>query len=225
MDAPGWLARQSADVPSGEDWLGAREREVQAGLRVQPRREAWRLGRWTAKSATRAWLGIAPERVEVLAAPDGAPEAWSGARRLPVSLSLSHREGRAMAVVADVRHAVGCDLEVVEPRSDAFIHEWLSAEEQRLVARTPREGRALLVNVLWAAKEAAAKARREGLRLDVRRAVVAVGQVAAPLTGAWSPLRVDWDDGASSTAGWCRADTGWVMAVAGEGAPGRPRAL
>ncbi len=44
MNAPGWLSRREADVPTGEEWLGEREREVLAGLRIAPRRASWRLG-------------------------------------------------------------------------------------------------------------------------------------------------------------------------------------
>ena len=172
MDAPCWLLRCSADVPAGEAWLGATERRVLAGLRIAPRRESWRLGRWTAKTAAGASLGMPPERVEIIAAPDGAPEVWVSGERAAVSLSLSHRAGRALAVVAAAPAVVGCDLEVVEPRSPAFIREWLSPPERALVAGLADDARDRTVNGLWTAKEAVAKVRREGLRLDVRHAVV-----------------------------------------------------
>src|SRR3954453_10565833 len=96
----GWLTRSHADVPADDAWLGARERAVLAGLRVPKRRADWRLGRWTAKCALGAWLGTDPIEIAVLAASDGAPEAWLGDERLPVSISISHRGGRALAAVA-----------------------------------------------------------------------------------------------------------------------------
>ena len=61
------------------------------------------------------------------------------------------------------------------------------------------------VNSLWTAKEAVAKVRREGLRLDVRHAVVD----AQPPGPGWRALRVDLDG--DSTAGWWREEPGWVM--------------
>src|SRR3954454_12181450 len=93
----GWLTRSQADVPPDDTWLGPRERAVLGGLCVAKRREDWRLGRWTAKAALAAWLGATPERIEVVAADDGAPEAWLDGARAPVSVSLSHRSGLALA--------------------------------------------------------------------------------------------------------------------------------
>ena len=136
--------------------------------------------------------------------------------RAAVSLSLSHRAGRALAVVAAAPAAVGCDLEVVEPRSDAFVREWLAASEQASVAGLAGGARDRAVNTLWTAKEAVAKVRREGLRLDVRHAVV---NAQSPGPG-WRTLRVHLDG--DSTAGWWREEPGWVMSVAGEPAPAQP---
>ncbi|MBI5105324.1 MAG: 4'-phosphopantetheinyl transferase superfamily protein [Solirubrobacterales bacterium] len=222
MAAPGWLSRSPTDVPAGVGWLGPRERAVHAALQLPRRRADWRLGRWTAKCALAAWLGGAPDDVEVLAAADGAPEAWCGRRRLPVVVSLSHRAGRAIAVVADAPAALGCDLELAEPRSDAFLREWLGEAERAQVAAAGDDGRTWLANLVWSAKEAGAKARREGLRLDVRSAAVRVGRT--PAADGWAPLDVRWapNDGGGATPGWWRTEPHWVMAVAGEPAPAPP---
>jgi 4'-phosphopantetheinyl transferase len=223
MDAPGWLSGRQADVPPGDWWLGANERRVLAGLSFGPRRADWRLGRWTAKAALARWLAVPLPRIEVLAAADGAPEAWVDGAPAPVSISLSHRAGRALAAIDAAPGAVGCDLEVVEPRSGAFVREWLAPSEQRLLEGCNESRRALLANLMWAAKEAAAKVRREGLRLDVRGAVVSASENGA--TRWWSPLQVDWSDGAGTTRGWWRAEPGWVMAVAADPRPDEPREL
>jgi 4'-phosphopantetheinyl transferase len=222
MSAPGWLTRSLADVPATDRWLGPAERRRLAELSVARRRADWRLGRWTAKAAVGAWLAVPPEQVEILAAGDGAPEAWVGGRRTPLSVSLSHRAGRALATVADAPAVVGCDLEYVEPRSGAFVREWLSPAEQDLLAGRGDHERARLANLLWTAKEAAAKVRREGLRLDVRHAVAAPADRRP--TDAWSGLRIDWP-GLESVAGWWRAEPGWVMAIAGVPTPDAPEPL
>ena len=210
--ASGWLTRSLADVPPGDAWLGPRERAVLAGLRVAKRREDWRLGRWTAKAAV-------GEGVEILAAADGAPEAWRGDRRLPVSVSISHRAGRALVAVADAPTVVGCDLERLEPRSAAFVRDWLAPAEQRLAA-----GDAVHVpNLVWTAKEAAAKVRREGLRLDVRSAVT---RLEDREVDGWRALTVVWTAEQLVTRGWWRADEAFVMAIAAapDGPPPRPLA-
>jgi len=224
MAAPGWLSRYLADVPADEDWLRPAERSVLAQLHMERRRSDWRLGRWTAKAAVGTWLSVPPERVQILAAPDGAPEAWLDEERTRVSVSLSHRAGRSLAVVADAPNVVGCDLELVEPRSGAFVREWLMPAELGLLAGRGEGERARLANLVWTAKEAAAKVRREGLRLDVRHAVVTPADGSTP-TGAWQALRVDWGDGSGPTSGWWRAESGYVMAIAGEPPSGPPRQL
>ena len=216
MTALGWLSRSATDVPPGDAWLGPRERDVLAGLSIAPRRDSWRLGRFTAKAAVAAWLGVAAEAVEILAAEDGVPEAWLGEERAPVALSISHRAGRGIAVVGPPACAVGCDLEAIEPRSGAFVREWLAEVEREYVAAGDAAQRA---NLVWTAKEAAAKTRREGLRLDVRR------MVARPEAGGpgWAPLAVAGDG--VTTRGWWRAEPGWVIAVTSEPPGPAPRAL
>jgi len=205
--ATGWLTRSLADVPAGDAWLGARERRVLAGLRIDKRREDWRLGRWTAKAALGAWLGADPARLEVLAADDGAPEAWLDGAPAPVSVSLSHRAGRAIAAVTAAPAVVGCDLERLEPRSAAFVRDWLAPEEQALVAGDSTR----LPNLVWTAKEAAAKVRREGLRLDVRSAVTRLEDGSQD---GWRPIVVEWTGGGLVTRGWWREESQFVMAVA-----------
>jgi 4'-phosphopantetheinyl transferase len=219
--AVGWLSRSRADVPAGDDWLGERERAALQGLKIAKRRADWRLGRFTAKAALSAWLGVSSGDVEVLAAADGAPEAWVHGSPAGVSLSLSHRAGRAVAAVASAPTVVGCDLELVEPRSDAFVADWLAPEEQAMLAASIERDR--LANLMWTAKEGAAKVRREGLRLDVRHAVTELGDTAA--ADGWRPLSVRWTDGAAPTTGWWQAQDGFVVAIAAAPAAPPPRRL
>jgi 4'-phosphopantetheinyl transferase len=205
----GWLTRSLADVPLGDEWLGEREGQVLAGLRIAKRREDWRLGRWTAKAALAAWLGAQPRRLEVLAADDGAPEAWLDGRQAPVSVSVSHRAGRALAAVTDAPAVVGCDLERLEPRSAAFVADWLAPAEQALAAGDATH----IPNLVWTAKEAAAKVRRAGLRLDVRSAVTRL-EPGGAAGDRWRPLAVEWTGERLVTRGWWRYEDGFVMTVA-----------
>ena len=102
--------------------------------------------------------------------------------------------------------------------------DWLAPAEQALVADAGASERDLLTNLLWTAKEAAAKARREGLRLDPRHAVATPAGIGSTTPG-WRRLEVVWSDGGGRAAGWWRCEPDWVMAIAGEPAPGVPRAL
>jgi 4'-phosphopantetheinyl transferase len=223
MTALGWLTRSPADVPQGDGWLSPRERAAFGKLGSEKRRNDWRLGRLAAKAAVGAWLGIEPALVEVLAAPDGAPEAQIDGKPSGVTLSISHRAGRALAVAAAAPAALGCDLELVEPRSGAFVREWLAQPERELLESVTEERRSLAANLFWTAKEAAAKARREGLRLDVRGAAVTPAGVAEP-AHEWRPLELWWPDG-ERIGGWWREEPGWVMTAVADPPPAPPRAL
>lgn len=216
-----WLTRSLGEVPLGDAWLGPSERAALAQLAIERRREDWRLGRYTAKLAISAWLGVESGRVEVLAGPSGAPVGHLDGGPAEVELSISHRAGRALAVVASPGTPVGCDLELVEPRSSAFVEEWLAPSERALVRSARGDEQPFLANVLWSAKEASTKARGEGLRLAVRDAEVVLGEPPAGEEG-WRPLRVDW--GADQDHGWFRREREWVMTVVG-GEPGEPRAF
>jgi 4'-phosphopantetheinyl transferase len=216
-----WLTRSLGDVPAGELWLGPSERAALAPLRIEKRRADWRLGRYAAKAAIGAWLGVERGRVEVLAAPSGAPVARVDGVRAELELSISHRAGRALAVLASPGTTVGCDIELIEPRSAAFVEQWLAPTEQALVNGAHEDEQACLANLIWSAKEAAAKARGEGLRLDVRHAEVALGEPAGR-PGHWRPLRVDW--GSDRDYGWYLREPEWVITVVG-GERSAPRAL
>jgi 4'-phosphopantetheinyl transferase len=203
-----WHHARACEVPTHDEWLTDGERAVVAGLAVAKRRADWRLGRWTAKALMGAVLGVPPQRVEVRAADDGAPEPYVDGGMAALSLSVSHRDGVAVAAVAGLPIRVGVDLETLETRSDAFVREWLSADEQ---AALPPAGTARDLAVLrcWTGKEASAKVLREGLRLDVRQATV----VADSPVGGWTPVQVTWPTERIIHEGWWRHDDIGVLVV------------
>jgi 4'-phosphopantetheinyl transferase len=169
-----WLEQTVADVPLDDSWLSAREAEFLQKLRFAKRRADWRLGRWTAKRALAICLHVPGSRpglgqIEVISASSGAPEVFFADKPAAISISLSHRAGTAICAVAlSAGAAVGCDLEVIEPRSDAFVADYFTAEEQALVAMATPADRPPLLALLWSAKESALKALGQGLRLDTR---------------------------------------------------------
>ena len=70
--------------------------------------------------------------------------------------------------------AVGCDLELVEPRTPGFVADFLTAAEQQSVASRPDPDAA--ANLIWSAKESALKVLQTGLRRDTRSVEVAVDE-------------------------------------------------
>jgi 4'-phosphopantetheinyl transferase len=189
-----WLEQTEADVPATNDWFSSRESVTLIGMRFAKRRTDWRLGRWTAKCAVASFLNLPadPEalaKIEIRAASSGAPEVFSANEPATVTVSISHRSGASICAIALSGVDLGCDQEVVEPRSQAFVADYFTKDEQTLVAQVCEADRSGLVTLLWSAKESALKALREGLRLDTRSVAVSLVDRDFAL-GGWSPLRV-----------------------------------
>ncbi len=205
----GW--QQAADVPPGDAWLGARERVFAARLRVAARRADWRLGRFAAKQALATWHGREPFDAEILPDERGAPVAWIDNEVLPVALSLSHRAGHALCAATGTFAAVGCDIEIIEPRSEEFVADYFTARERALVAGAAARDRSLLANLVWSAKESALKARGVGLTVDTRSVEV---DVPGPLDcSGWQDLSVGLVDGGEPLLGWWRCSGSFVWTV------------
>ncbi len=223
-----WLELRQANVPDGNDWLSAGELARLDAMRFPKRRADWRLGRWTAKRALSAYLkasGKLPSlaEIEVRAAASGAPEAFLAAKPAGVTISLSHRNGTALCTIASSAAQLGCDLELIEPRSEAFVADYFTGEEQALVALSPAADQPQLLALLWSAKESALKALQEGLRLDTRSVTVSFGGTAELSSNggererrfdptlrspqprdAWHPLQVRYMDGQIFHGWWQR---------------------
>ncbi len=189
-----WLEQTESDVPAENDWLSANEAVCLKGTRFTRRRADWLMGRWTAKHALSICLDLPahPEifrKLEIRPAPSGAPEAFFNNHPTGVTISLSHRDGVAACAVVKSQVEMGCDLEKVEPHSDAFVADYFTPEEQALVARASAADRNRLLALLWSAKESALKALHAGLRLDTRCVVVSPFEASCDLHG-WSRLLV-----------------------------------
>lgn len=201
-----WLEQTEADVPTENQWLSTKERICLSGMRFAKRRADWRLGRWTAKHAVAACLNLPTDiralaDIEIRSAPSGAPEVFLQGRPPDVAISLSHRDGTAFCTVAHAGTSFGCDLETIEPRSDAFVADYFTASEKALIARTPVEHQPLFVAVVWSGKESALKALHLGLRLDTRCVCVRlVDGLPRPGGKEWHDLCPD--PVASNPDGW-----------------------
>ena len=217
-----WLEQCGEDLPKENDWLSQNEINFLESLRFAKRRSDWRLGRWTAKHALAAYLNwpcsaAGLTKIEIRPASSGAPEAFFENKPAPVTISLSHRDDRAICVVGPPALDMGCDLERVEPRSDAFIVDYFTLEEQELVMRHTLAERPLLLALLWSGKESALKALRTGLRMDTRSVVVGPIDLSLELDG-WSPLQVHYDGGRKFN-GWRQMGDGMVRTVVADPPP------
>ena len=220
-----WLEQAEADLPSQYGWLAAAEALRLKSFRFPKRRADWLLGRWTAKNAVAIHLGLPVDanslaNVEIRQTPSGAPDVLVANQPAPLVISLSHRSGRSICALAPAGEAIGCDLEVVEPRSDAFIGDYFAAEEQAVLAHTFEEDRAWVVTLLWSAKESALKALREGLRLDTRSVTVRLADPQPHRANESPPGEEGWlsrVERPETAGGWRRL---WVRHSTGQVFPG-----
>jgi len=223
-----WLEQTEADLPQDDAWLNPAEMQRLNELRFAKRRDDWRLGRWTAKRAVASCLGLAEHppalaTIEIRAAASGVPEVFLASGQGPVSISLSHSSGRSVCAIAHGIVAIGCDVEKVEPRGDAFVVDYFTDDEQALVAQSSRADRDCLLALLWSAKESALKALHEGLRLDTRSAVVRPVNFDSGLKD-WQSIEVRTDD-SQVFHGWWRPAGSFVWTMVSAPPRNRPISL
>jgi 4'-phosphopantetheinyl transferase len=212
-----WLVQSTTAAPEIAQGIAP------AGLlsdTVVKRRQDWLLGRWTAKELVRmvlaAEFGVqaAPADVVILADPDGAPFvtlARAGATllpgRQPWSLSISHSHGVAFcALIINQEgdaHAIGADIEFIEPRAGNFVGDFFTADEMALVRQATTD-RDALVTAVWSAKEAVLKALRTGLRLDTRKIQCLIDGPLA-VTDTWTEFTPTVPNAVAPGAQW----SGW----------------
>jgi 4'-phosphopantetheinyl transferase len=214
-----WLARGEPHLPEGTQWLTAAEAQRAAGMRFTKRRTEYLVRRLAAKTAvaTALGLGVDPSdlgRVAVLNRLSGAPYVLVDDQPLGLDVSLTDRAGWGVCLVGPDLGAVGCDVELAEPRSAAFVADFLTPHEQDLVrgAADPDDGH-LLANLVWSAKESALKVLRTGLRRDTRTVEVHLGAAAPPAPDGWAPLQVRTEDRGVLPGWWHRAGP-WLLTVA-----------
>jgi 4'-phosphopantetheinyl transferase len=215
-----WLVRGERDVPSGSSWLTGVEATRAASMRFTKRRTEYRLRRYAGKCAIAASIGMAQDpaslaRIGVLNAPTGAPYVTIDGRRIGTDVSLTDRAGWAVCLVGPDLGAVGCDLEIVEPRSAGFVRDFLTAgEQEQVAAMTGPDGHDAMANLVWSAKESALKVRRTGLRADTRTVEVTIDDPAAVGAAArreWRRLVVATEDG--PLPGWWRRDGLFLLTI------------
>jgi 4'-phosphopantetheinyl transferase len=161
-------------------------------------------------------------RIEARNAPSGAPRLYIDRQPADHGVSLTDRAGCAVCLVAARSAAVGCDVEIVEPRSEAFVRDYLTQAEQRLVGAAG-PARDAAANLIWSAKESALKVLGTGLRRDTRSVEVTIAELSPP-ERTWSALRVRTAEG-EVFPGWWRRSRTFLLTVCWPGGGSPPAAL
>jgi 4'-phosphopantetheinyl transferase len=225
-----WLAHGEHEVRAGMDWLSARERNVLGGIRYTKRYVEFLTRRWAAKRALATVLGrdfasATLSGLEIGNHPGGAPFVQVDGQRAPIEVSISDRAGWAVCLVAppgETTGPLGIDLEIVEPRSDAFVDDFFTAAERDYVRALPAgTARDEAANLIWSAKEAALKVLKVGLRADTREVEVEIGRTYR--SDGWAALAVTARSG-HRFPGWWRRDGVFLLTIAGT-SPAEPPAL
>jgi 4'-phosphopantetheinyl transferase len=227
-----WLALGEEALPPGEQWLAPGEAASLAGLRYTKRRTEFLLRRLVTKHAVASVTGRSTDPatlagIEVRNAPSGAPYVCVDGVPIEVGVSISDRAGWAVCVTSCATGptgplAVGCDLELVEPRSPGFVDDFLTTTEQHLVGScVAGEERDAVINLIWSAKESALKVLGTGLRRDTRTLEVTP---VAPGGDGWGALTVRAVEG-TVFPGWWRREGRFVLTVATRVAVLPPAAL
>jgi 4'-phosphopantetheinyl transferase len=129
------------------------------------------------------------DQITIANTPEGAPYVQVAGNVLPVPLSISHREGCAVAAVSTT-HGVGLgiDLEWVEDHPQSFYEDFFTTEELRILGEYAADKRAWAGSLMWSAKEAVLKALGLGLRLDTR--TVEILRIANAAVDSWGTVEL-----------------------------------
>jgi 4'-phosphopantetheinyl transferase len=219
-----WWSAGLAHVPRVDDWIDEVEAARFAAMRFTKRRSEAALSRFCAKTTVAMALGRSTDpaslrSIQIRNARDGAPETQVNGHDGKLVIAMTDRADWAVAAVVEGRSRIGCDLELVEPRSEAFVADYFTSTERSTVARAAEP--ALTSNLIWSAKESALKVLRTGLRRDTRTVEVTLGQEPAD---AWRTLEVETTEGRRMW-GWWRRYNSFVLTVVGENEIAAPQSL
>src|SRR6185437_10773079 len=129
------------------------------------------------------------------------------------SISMTDRAGWAVCLLGPPGRSLGCDLELVERRTEMFVHDYLTEREAEHVMAAPSgPERDLLANLAWSAKESALKVLRTGLRRDTRTVEVTHGSRKVE---DWREITVAVD-GERAFPGWWRRFGDFVLTIAAD---------
>ncbi len=150
-----------ADADPDPQWFTEAELATAHEFAASKRADEWRAGRLAAKAAAiAAGADVTPLEVTVVNDEGGKPVLHLHGEAANYELSLTHRDGLAIAALAPA--ALGIDLETVEERSAAWREEAFNDTEAPVASD---DGAAAC---MWAAKEAVFKRIGTGLRSALR---------------------------------------------------------
>jgi 4'-phosphopantetheinyl transferase len=207
--------RSEDDVARLHRTLASDERARAARFVFAPDRRRFTVGRAALRAILARYLETAPDTVVLGRTPEGRP-TLVGTQTGALAFSVSRSAGLAVYAVTSGR-AIGVDIEhIVRGVAADVTHEGvLSPDEIAALRALAPEARDRAFFVVWARKEAYAKARGLGLALPFDRFSVSADPAAPAL------LAADDDDPARWTLRDVDVAAGYASALAVEGRPER----
>lgn len=122
-----------------------------------------------------AYLGVAPDRVELVENEHGRPH-FAAAHGTPLDFNWSHSGERALVAIGRGA-ALGIDLELRRERARALeiAERYFSPDEAAALRRLPVTERSVAFLELWTAKEAVLKALGRGIAFGLHRLSINIG--------------------------------------------------
>jgi 4'-phosphopantetheinyl transferase len=123
------------EVPAPGTFLSSRELEKHASFKIEKRRREWRGGRYAAKTLIKESLALEMplSAIEISYDPFGRPVWAGGGIQLPLSITHSHSYCAA-ACASENAAFLGIDLEIVEPRANAWYKDYFHKSELQCAA-------------------------------------------------------------------------------------------
>lgn len=208
------LARLSDRLPQLERHLDPAERGRAQRLRRAEDRARFVATRGLLRELLAEHLGVLPAAVSLGTTPTGKPTVGPDG----LDFNVSHSGERAVIALARER-AVGVDVERIRRGRDLepLVRHTLAPAEFEGWRHLPDDQRAEAFTQAWARKEAYAKGRGEGLRLDPRRIVCEPGD------GQLAEVRELDADAPTWTVRDLEVGEAYRAAVAAEGGDWEPR--
>jgi 4'-phosphopantetheinyl transferase len=215
-----WLTQTLNDIPESTSWLHPQEEEVYRTFKFALRKQSWLLGRWTAKKALLQILsethpGISMQKIAVLRNTDGSPAAYYQGLESSARISLSHSNGTGFCTVSCSDAHLGCDIEKITPRHDAFARDYFTKNEISLLSQLDEATIPLAVNLIWSAKESALKALKTGLRLDTRQVQITFEPDFEQ--SGWKTLSASVNGNYPTFRGYWKSAIGFVLTIIADG--------
>jgi malonyl CoA-acyl carrier protein transacylase len=162
-------------------WFAADDADTHGAFNVPKRAAEWLAGRLAVKRAVCfADESISPLDVQVATDDHGAPSLIIKGKPSPVHVSITHRDGYAIAALSESH--LGIDLETIEDRADSWWQQSFSKSERR--AMRGMEDANAAATCAWAAKEACLKRHGTGLEVSLHKVTVkADGEGGASVNG------------------------------------------